>query len=155
VRIGSGFDMHRLVEGRPLMLGGVKVPFALGLEGHSDADVLLHAICDALLGAAGLGDIGLHFPDRDPAFQGISSLILLQRTAAMIHDRGYRIVNIDATVVAQAPKISPFRFEMMERIAASIGIEADRINIKATTSEGLDAAGEGKGIAATAVALID
>jgi 2-C-methyl-D-erythritol 2,4-cyclodiphosphate synthase len=133
----------------------VKVPFALGLEGHSDADVLLHAICDALLGAAGLGDIGLHFPDRDPAFQGISSLILLQRTAAMIHDRGYRIVNIDATVVAQAPKISPFRFEMMERIAASIGIEADRINIKATTSEGLDAAGEGKGIAATAVALID
>lgn len=147
--------MHRLVEGRPLMLGGVKVPFALGLEGHSDADVLLHAICDALLGAAGLGDIGLHFPDRDPAFQGISSLILLQRTAAMIHDRGYRIVNIDATVVAQAPKISPFRFEMMERIAASIGIEADRINIKATTSEGLDAAGEGKGIAATAVALID
>ncbi|MFZ7128016.1 MAG: 2-C-methyl-D-erythritol 2,4-cyclodiphosphate synthase [Desulfobacterales bacterium] len=154
-RVGMGFDMHRLVEGRPLILGGVPLPWNRGLEGHSDADVLLHAICDALLGAAGMGDIGMHFPDSDPELAGISSLVLLRRVVDLIRGEGYQIVNVDATVIAQAPKIGPYRESMKIGIAAAAGIDADRVNIKATTTENLDATGEGKGIAANCVALIE
>lgn len=155
MRIGIGYDMHCLVSDRPLMLGGVRIPFDRGLAGHSDADVLLHAICDALLGAAGLGDIGIHFPETDPTYAGVSSLKLLEKTKEILFQKGYAIVNIDATVIAQAPRIGAHRSEMKIRIAAAAGIEAEQINIKATTTEGLDATGEGKGIAATAVALLD
>lgn len=154
MRVGMGHDMHRLVAGRPLVLGGVSIPFELGLAGHSDADVLVHAICDALLGAAGLGDIGMHFPDTDPALSGRSSLRFLEDTVREIKAIGFSVVNIDATIVAQAPRIGPYRSAMQRQIAETIGIETDQVNIKATTTEGLDAAGEGKGIAATAVVLI-
>jgi 2-C-methyl-D-erythritol 2,4-cyclodiphosphate synthase len=149
-----GYDMHRLVKGRPLVLGGVRIPFDLGLAGHSDADVLLHAVCDALLGAAALGDIGRHFSDSDPDWAGISSLVLLEKTAAMVRDAGFEVVNIDVTLIAQAPKIGPYRNEMRRRIARAVGVEEGCVNVKATTTEGLDATGQGMGIAASAAALL-
>ena len=154
MRIGFGYDVHRLVEGRKLMIGGVDVPSPQGLLGHSDADVLLHAICDSLLGALGEGDIGRHFPDSDPQFQGIASLHLLQKVAAKVAAGGYRVGNVDSTVVAERPRISPYLPLMAEKIAGTLGVPAGRVNIKATTSEGLGFVGEGKGIAAFAVALL-
>lgn len=154
MRIGTGYDVHRLAEGRPLILGGVEIPFEKGLAGHSDADVLIHAIMDALYGAAGLGDIGQHFPDSDPAYRNISSLLLLQRCREDLHAAGYEIENIDSTVIAQAPRISPYLPQMCARIAAALEIDGGRLNIKATTEEGLGFTGEGLGIAAQAVALL-
>jgi len=154
VRIGHGFDVHRLVKGRALTLGGIGIPFDLGLEGHSDADVLLHAICDALLGAAGLGDIGLHFPDADPAHQNRNSREFLRHVHALISERGYAVSNIDSTIVAQAPRLSGYVSSMEENIARDLGIAPEQVSVKATTTEGLDATGRGEGIAAHAVALI-
>jgi 2-C-methyl-D-erythritol 2,4-cyclodiphosphate synthase len=153
MRIGMGYDMHRLVAGRRLILGGVEVPFEKGLLGHSDADVLTHAICDALLGAAGLGDIGCHFPDTDPAWADIESLKLLDQVREMIHG-DWVIVNIDATVMAEVPKISPFREAMVSRLSAALRLNPAQINIKATTLEGLGAVGRGEGIAAQCVVLL-
>lgn len=155
LRIGHGYDVHRLVEGRPLILGGMAVPYEKGLDGHSDADVLLHAIMDALLGAAALGDIGRHFPDSDPAYAGVSSLVLLKSVGGILKHAGYAVVNIDATVLAQAPKLAPYIEEMRRRIAEALGIDYDRVSVKATTEEGLGFTGEGRGIAAHAVALIE
>jgi 2-C-methyl-D-erythritol 2,4-cyclodiphosphate synthase len=155
MRIGSGYDVHKLVEGRELILGGVKVPYEKGLLGHSDADVLTHAIMDALLGAAALGDIGGHFPDTDPAYKGISSLELLKKVKALIEEKLYFIENIDATVIAQKPKLAPYIPGMVKNIAGALGIEEDRVNVKATTEEGLGFTGEGLGIAATAVCLLE
>ena len=153
MRIGMGYDMHRLVAGRRLILGGVEIPFEKGLLGHSDADVLTHAICDALLGAAGLGDIGCHFPDTDPAWADIESLKLLDQIRAMI--RGdWVIANIDATVMAEEPKISPFREAMVSRLATALRLNPIQINIKATTLEGLGAVGRGEGIAAQCIVLL-
>lgn len=154
MRIGTGYDVHRLAEGRPLILGGVEIPFEKGLVGHSDADVLVHAIMDALYGAAGLGDIGQHFPDSDPAYRNISSLLLLQRCREDLLAAGYEIENIDSTVIAQAPRISPYLPQMRAQIAAALEIDGSRLNIKATTEEGLGFTGEGLGIAAQAVALL-
>ena len=153
-RIGHGYDVHRLVPERALVLGGVTVPFEKGLLGHSDADVLLHAICDALLGAMGLGDIGKHFPDNDPAFKDIDSRILLLRTAELIREKGWQIGNIDATVVAQAPRLSPYIEKMKENIATVLDLPQNTINVKATTEEHLGFTGEGLGIAAHAVCLL-
>ena len=155
LRIGHGYDVHRLVEGRPLILGGMAVPYEKGLDGHSDADVLLHAIMDALLGAAALGDIGRHFPDSDPAYAGVSSMVLLKSVGGILKHAGYAVVNIDATVLAQAPKLAPYIEEMRRRIAEALGIDYDRVSVKATTEEGLGFTGEGRGIAAHAVALIE
>lgn len=155
LRIGHGYDVHRLVEGRPLILGGLAVPYEKGLDGHSDADVLLHAIMDALLGAAALGDIGQHFPDNDPAYAGVSSLVLLKSVGGLLRHAGYAVVNIDATVLAQKPKLAPYIEEMRRRIAETLGISHDRVSVKATTEEGLGFTGEGKGIAVHAVALIE
>lgn len=155
LRIGHGYDVHRLVEGRPLILGGLAVPYEKGLDGHSDADVLLHAIMDALLGAAALGDIGQHFPDNDPAYAGVSSLVLLKSVGGLLKHAGYAVVNIDATVLAQKPKLAPYIEEMRRRIAETLGISHDRVSVKATTEEGLGFTGEGKGIAVHAVALIE
>ena len=155
MRIGCGYDVHRLVAGRKLVLGGVEIEHETGLLGHSDADVLLHAICDALLGAAGLGDIGRHFPDSDPAFKGISSLKLLERTVALLVQGGWHIGNIDATVVAQRPKLAPHIPQMRANIARCCGIEETRVNVKATTTEHLGFAGREEGIAAQAVALLE
>lgn len=155
LRIGHGYDVHRLVEGRPLILGGMAVPYEKGLDGHSDADVLLHAIMDALLGAAALGDIGRHFPDSDPAYAGVSSMVLLKSVGGILKHAGYAVVNIDATVLAQAPKLAPYIEEMRRRIAEALGINYDRVSVKATTEEGLGFTGEGRGIAAHAVALIE
>ena len=155
MRIGCGYDVHRLVAGRKLVLGGVEIEHETGLLGHSDADVLLHAICDALLGAAGLGDIGRHFPDSDPAFKGISSLKLLERTVALLLQGGWRIGNIDATVVAQRPKLAPHIPRMRANIARCCGIEEALVNVKATTTEHLGFAGREEGIAAQAVALLE
>lgn len=154
-RVGWGYDVHRLVEGRKLIIGGVDIPYEKGLLGHSDADVLLHAIMDALLGAAALGDIGLHFPDSDPAYSGISSLRLLKKVGGLLTNRGYCINNIDATVVAQAPKMRPYIDEMRRNIAVHLGIPVDRVSVKATTEEGLGFTGTGEGIAAQAVCSID
>ncbi len=154
MRIGHGYDVHKLAPDRKLILGGVEVPHALGLLGHSDADVLTHAVMDALLGAAGLWDIGHAFPDDDPAYEGISSLLLLERVMGMLGDRGYTVGNVDATVIAQRPRLSPFIPAMREKLAAVMGIPADRVNVKATTEEGLGFTGAGEGIAAHAVALI-
>ena len=154
MRIGMGYDIHRLVDGRRLLLGGVAIPYTKGLMGHSDADVLTHAICDALLGAAGLGDIGRHFPDTDPAWAGIDSLDLLSRVMDMIGD-GWDIVNLDAIVIAEEPKISPYRNQIRKRLAGILGIDADRINIKATTAEGLGAVGRKEGIAAQCIVLLE
>lgn len=155
MRIGHGYDVHRLVDGRPLVLGGVKIPFELGLLGHSDADVLLHAVCDAILGAAALGDIGKHFPDSDEAFRNIDSRILLRKTAELLREKGYKVVNVDATVIAQKPKLSPFIAEMRENIALDCGVSAECVNVKATTEEGLGFTGDLSGISAHAVCLIE
>lgn len=155
MRIGSGYDVHRLVEGRKLILGGVEIPFEKGLLGHSDADVLLHAVADALLGAAALGDIGLHFPDTDPAYEGISSLKLLGITGDLLKEKGFRIVNIDATVIAQRPKLRPYIEQMVKNIAEVLQLEVSAVNVKATTEEGLGFTGEGLGIASSAVCLIE
>ena len=155
MRIGHGYDVHRLVSGRELIIGGENIPFEMGLLGHSDADVLLHAVCDAVLGAAALGDIGRHFPDSDPRFEGIDSRILLRKTAELLRGKGYRIVNIDATIIAQRPKLAGFIEKMRENIASDCGIETDAVNIKATTEEGLGFTGKAEGIAAHAVCLIE
>jgi 2-C-methyl-D-erythritol 2,4-cyclodiphosphate synthase len=155
MRSGIGYDIHRLVFGRKLILGGVDIPFEKGLLGHSDADVLIHALCDALLGAAALGDIGIHFPDTDMAYRGVSSMILLNKTVQLLESRGFSAVNVDITVLAQAPKLSPFRNAMQENIAAVLHLTADCVNVKATTTEGLGAIGNGEGIAALCVAMIN
>lgn len=154
MRIGHGYDVHRFCEGRPLFLGGVQIPYAKGLLGHSDADVLLHAICDALLGAAALGDIGRHFPDSDESYRGIDSKRLLQQTMLLLREKGYTVGNIDATVLAQAPRLAPYIEEMRETIAVLLGTGVDAVSIKATTEEGLGFTGRKEGIAAHAVALI-
>ena len=154
MRVGHGFDVHRLVEGRPCIIGGVTIPFAKGLLGHSDADVLLHAISDALLGAAGLGDIGRHFPDTDPDFKDADSLVLLERVHTLLRSRGFRVANVDATVICERPKITPHAPRMVENIANALQIDASQVNVKATTSEGLGFTGRGEGIAAQAVCLL-
>lgn len=155
MRIGHGYDVHKLAENRELIIGGVKISFEKGLLGHSDADVLLHAICDALLGAAALGDIGKHFPDTDPEFRGVDSMLLLKKVAELLWDKGYKIINIDSTVLAQRPKLSPYILKMRENIASMAGVDTDCVSVKATTEEGLGFTGEGLGIAAHAVCLID
>ncbi len=154
LRIGHGFDVHAFAAERKLIIGGVDIPHPFGLAGHSDADVLLHAICDALLGAAGLGDIGRHFPDNDPRFKGIDSRKLLRDVAKRIRDLGWSAVNVDATIIAQAPKMAPHVATMVAQIAADLGIEPGRVNVKATTTEKLGFTGRGEGIAAEAVCLI-
>jgi 2-C-methyl-D-erythritol 2,4-cyclodiphosphate synthase len=154
IRIGQGFDVHALVAGRKLIIGGVEIAHDKGLLGHSDGDVLLHAICDALLGAAGLGDIGRHFPDTDPAYKGADSSRLLRAVGELVHGAGYAIGNLDATVVAQAPRMAPHIPAMVERIAAALAIDPTRVNVKAKTTERLGFAGRGEGIAAQAVALL-
>lgn len=154
-RIGHGYDVHRLAEGRKLILGGVEIPWDRGLLGHSDADVLVHAVMDALTGASRLGDIGKLFPDTDPAYAGISSLKLLAEVGRLLAERGFAVVNIDATLLAQAPKIAPYRERMVENIAAALGIGSERVNVKATTEEGLGFTGDGSGMAAHAVALVE
>ena len=155
MRIGYGYDVHRLVEGRKLILGGVEIPWEKGLLGHSDADVLTHALMDALLGAAALGDIGQHFPDKDPAYEGADSVALLRRVCALLKDRGYRVGNVDVTVVAQRPKLAPHIPAMRETLAAAMEVDVSQVSVKATTEEGLGFSGEGLGIAAHAVALIE
>ena len=155
LRIGHGYDVHRLVEGRPLILGGVEIPWEKGLLGHSDADVLTHAVMDALSGAARLGDIGGLFPDTDPAYAGISSLKLLAEVARLLTERGYAVVNVDATLLAQRPKVAPYKQQMAENMAAVLGVEVDQVNVKATTEEGLGFTGDGSGMAAHAVVLLE
>src|SRR5258705_3512024 len=155
MRIGQGFDVHAFVAGRKLMIGGVDIPYDKGLEGHSDADVLLHAICDALLGAAGLGDIGRHFPDTDPRYRGIDSRKLLRFVVSLIKKTNLKVVNIDATIIAQAPRMAPHVPRMIANIAEDLGVAAAAINVKATTTEHLGFAGRGEGIAAQAIALIE
>lgn len=155
MRIGHGYDVHRLVRGRDLIIGGVKIDYEFGLIGHSDADVLTHAIIDALLGAAALGDIGKHFPDSDPAYAGADSLALAKNVSALLRSNGYRIINVDSTVLAQRPKLAPFIPIMRERLAAALGVSIDDVSVKATTEEGLGFTGSGEGIAAHAVCLIE
>lgn len=155
MRIGQGFDVHRLVPGRRLVIGGVEIAHDKGLLGHSDADVLLHAICDALLGAAALGDIGRHFPDSDAKYQGIDSRELLRHVAALLARSGWRVVNIDATIVAQAPRMAPHIPRMVANIAADLGVDAGSVNVKATTTETLGFTGRGEGIAAQAICLVE
>ena len=155
MRIGHGYDVHRLVEGRKLILGGVEIPFQKGLLGHSDADVLTHAVMDALLGALALGDIGKHFPDSDPAYKGADSLMLAREVAKLLLAQNYRIGNVDATVLAQAPKLSPHIPQMRENLALALGIPTDAVSVKATTEEGLGFTGTGEGIAAHAVCLLE
>jgi 2-C-methyl-D-erythritol 2,4-cyclodiphosphate synthase len=154
MRIGTGYDVHRLVAGRPLILGGVAIPFEKGLLGHSDADVLVHALCDALLGAAGLGDIGVHFPDSDQRFKDIYSIRLLERSYQLVRERGYMLINADATLFAQAPKLAPHYSAMAQTMALAMQATVDRINIKATTTEGLGFVGTGDGMAAMCVVLL-
>ena len=154
MRIGHGYDVHRLVEGRALILGGVNIPYEKGLLGHSDADVLTHAVMDALLGAAALGDIGGHFPDSDPTYKGADSLALAREVAKLLHNRNYRIGNVDATVLAQAPKLAPHIPQMRENLALALGIPTDAVSVKATTEEGLGFTGTGEAIAAHAVCLL-
>lgn len=154
MRIGTGYDVHRLTEERDLIMGGVKIPHEKGLLGHSDADVLLHAIMDALLGAAALGDIGKHFPDSDPAYKGISSLLLLKKTGELLTGEGYLIENIDSTIIAQAPKMRPYIEQMRENIAAALEIEVSQVNVKATTEEGLGFTGNKEGISVQAVCIL-
>ena len=154
MRIGMGYDVHKLVEGRKLILGGVDIPFEKGLLGHSDADVVVHAIMDALLGAAALEDIGKHFPDTDPAYKGISSIKLLEYVGKLLRDNGYNIGNIDATIICQRPKIGPFREQMVSNVAAALQIDNNQVCIKATTEEGLGFTGEGLGISSQAIALL-
>ena len=155
MRIGQGFDVHQLVPGRRLVIGGVEIEHDKGLLGHSDADVLLHAICDALLGAAALGDIGKHFPDSDARYKGIDSRELLRQVAALLTERGRRVVNVDATIIAEAPRMAPHIPKMVVHIAADIGIEPQCVNVKATTTETLGFTGRGEGIAAQAVCLVE
>lgn len=154
MRIGQGYDVHRLVEGRKLIIGGVDIPYEKGLLGHSDADVLVHAVMDALLGAAALGDIGQHFPDSDERYKGISSIALLKEVGKILQENGYMIENIDSTVIAQRPKLLPYRPQMAENIAAALGIEKEQVSVKATTEEGLGFTGTGEGISAQAIALL-
>ncbi|MDE2344805.1 MAG: 2-C-methyl-D-erythritol 2,4-cyclodiphosphate synthase [Betaproteobacteria bacterium] len=154
MRIGQGFDVHALVPGRKLIIGGVEIPHPLGLEGHSDADVLLHAVCDALLGAAALGDIGRHFPDNNPAYRGADSRVLLREVVLRVREAGFVAVNVDATIIAQAPRMSPHIPAMVANIAADLELPASAVNIKATTTERLGFSGRGEGIAAQAVCLL-
>ena len=155
MRIGHGYDVHRLVPGRRCIIGGVDIPFELGLDGHSDADVLTHAVMDALLGALALGDIGKHFPDTDPRYKGADSIALLRHVAALIREQGWRLGNLDATVLAQAPKLAPHIAQMRENLAAAIGCEAGQVSVKATTEEGLGFTGAKQGIAAHCVCLLE
>ena len=155
MRIGHGYDVHRLVEGRDLILGGVKIEYEKGLDGHSDADVLLHAVSDALLGAAGLRDIGYHFPDTDPKYKGANSLMLLEIVGEKVRSAGYRVSNIDVTMIAQKPKIKPFIPQMAQNIADALGIDVSRVNVKATTEEKLGFTGTGEGMSCHAVCLLD
>lgn len=154
MRIGMGYDVHRLVEDRDLIIGGVKIPYEKGLLGHSDADVLLHAIMDALLGAAALGDIGKHFPDSDPAYKGADSLMLLKKVGELLCEEGYVIENIDSTIIAQRPKMAPHINQMRQNIADTLGLDVSRVNVKATTEEGLGFTGTGEGISSQAIALL-
>jgi len=154
MRVGIGYDVHTLREGRPLLLGGVKIPFDRGLWGHSDADVVVHAIIDALLGAASLGDIGTHFPDTNPQYENISSILLLERVNAMLQGHGFKVENVDATIICEEPKLAPYVGEMQRNIGDALGIDIEQVSMKATTSAGLGFAGRGEGIAAHAVALI-
>ena len=155
MRIGMGYDVHKLTKDRELILGGVKIPWEMGLLGHSDADVLIHAVMDALLGAAALGDIGKHFPDTDPAYKGISSILLLQHVTRLIEEHGFRIGNVDATIIAQKPKMAPHIPQMRKNMAQAMNIEESRLNIKATTEEGLGFTGRCEGIASQAVCLLE
>ena len=155
MRIGHGYDVHRLTEGRKLILGGVEIPFETGLLGHSDADVLTHAVMDALLGAAGLGDIGKAFPDTDPAYAGADSLVLLDRVMAMLQQDGFRVGNVDATILAQRPKLAPYIPQMRENLAARLGVAVQQVNVKATTEEHLGFTGAGEGMAAHVVCLLE
>lgn len=154
IRIGHGYDVHRLVSGRRLVLGGIDIPFELGLDGHSDADVLIHAVMDAIIGALGLGDIGRHFPDTSDEFGGISSMILLDKVSTMLKERGASVINIDATLILQRPKIAPYVEDMAKNIASALGIERSAVNVKATTEEHLGFTGRGEGISAHAVTLV-
>ena len=154
MRIGTGYDVHRLVPDRDLMIGGVRIPYEKGLLGHSDADVLLHAVMDALLGAAALGDIGKHFPDSDPAYKGISSLTLLEKVGNLLGEKGFVVENIDSTIIAQAPKMRPYLDTMRENIAGALGMESDFVSVNATTEEGMGFTGAGEGISAQAVCLL-
>ena len=154
MRIGMGYDVHKLVENRKLILGGVEIEYEKGLLGHSDADVVVHAIMDALLGAAALGDIGKHFPDTDPKYKGISSIELLKHVGKLLKENGYVIGNIDATIICQRPKLAPYREEMVQNVAKTLEIETNQVCIKATTEEGLGFTGEGKGISSQAIALL-
>lgn len=154
MRIGQGYDVHRLAEGRDLILGGVKIPYEKGLLGHSDADVLVHAVMDALLGAAALGDIGQHFPDTDPEYKGISSIVLLRHVGALLEEKGYVIENIDATIIAQRPKLAAYRPQMAANIADALHIDVSQVSVKATTEEGLGFTGTGEGISSQAVVLL-
>ena len=151
MRVGMGYDVHRLVEERRLILGGVEIPYEKGLLGHSDADVLVHAVMDALLGAAAMGDIGKHFPDTDPAYKGISSMKLLRHVGHLLQEENYQIINIDATIIAQKPKMAPYIPKMVKNVAEVLGLETDQVNIKATTEEGLGFTGSGEGISAQAI----
>jgi 2-C-methyl-D-erythritol 2,4-cyclodiphosphate synthase len=155
MRVGIGYDVHPLTQGRRLILGGVEIPFDKGLDGHSDADVVVHSIIDALLGAAGLGDIGTHFPSSEPNYKGISSIVLLRRVATMLKEEGWRIYNVDATVVAEQPRLAPFIPRMRELISQTLEVSIDRVGVKSTTSKGLGFVGEGQAIAVHAVALVD
>lgn len=155
LRIGHGYDVHRLVEGRALIIGGVEIPWKLGLLGHSDADVLTHAVMDALSGAARLGDIGKLFPDTEPAYKGISSMKLLRHVGGLLQEKGYAVVNIDATLLAQAPKVGPYRAKMEQNIAAALSVDPQQVNVKATTEEGLGFTGDSSGMAAHAVVLLE
>ncbi|MCL2336722.1 MAG: 2-C-methyl-D-erythritol 2,4-cyclodiphosphate synthase [Firmicutes bacterium] len=154
MKIGIGYDVHRLVEGRLLLLGGVEIPYRLGLDGHSDADVLVHAVMDALLGAAGAGDIGMFFPDSDPRYRGVSSLLLLRQVIEHLHGLGWSVGNVDTVIVAQAPKLATYREQMRQNLAREMGVDIRQVSVKATTTEGLGFAGRGEGIAAQAVAII-
>ncbi len=154
MRVGQGFDVHQLVEGRKLIIGGVDIPYAKGLKGHSDADVLVHAICDALIGAAALGDIGMHFPDTDPRYRDVDSRKLLREVAALLAREGWRVINIDSSVIAEAPRLAPYIPAMRENIAADLGLAISDVNVKARTSEKLGYAGRGEGIVAHAIACI-
>lgn len=155
IRIGTGYDVHRLVEGLPLWIGGVQIPHTHGLLGHSDADVLIHAVCDALLGAAALGDIGKHFPDTDPQYKGISSVILLTNVGKLLKEKGYTVVNIDSTIVAQRPKLAPYIQQMRQAMADALGIDVEQVSVKATTTERLGFEGREEGISAQAIALLN
>ena len=154
IRVGFGYDAHRLEAGRPLILGGISIPYERGLQGHSDADVLLHAACDALLGAAGLGDLGRHFPDTDPELEGMSSVTLLRLVVEMVREAGFELQNLDSTIVAQSPKLSPHIDNMIGAIGDALGVRNWQVNVKATTTEGMGFAGSGEGIAAYAVAIL-